>query len=127
VTLDQLAAAILDVPRLAAEKTGGLDEPLQFGARRVREIRRRAVFFEQIRRDDIDALVSALGGKDHGDEQLERVGVSQLAMRFGIGLLEAGDDFFQSRGFGMSGFAWHLRREINNKETKARRKLSHSI
>ena len=94
VALDEFAAAILDVLRLAAEKSGGLDEPLQFRARRVHEIRRQAVCFEQLRRDEIDALVRALRGKDHGDEQLERIRVSQLAVRVGISLLETGDDFF---------------------------------
>jgi len=105
VPLDELAAAVLDVLRLAAEKSGGLDELLQLRARRIREIRRRAVFFEQLRRDEVDALVRALGGKNDGDEQLERVCVIQFAMRVGISLLETGDDFFQPRGFNYNCFA----------------------
>jgi len=108
VTLDEFAAAILDVLRLAAEKSGGLDELLQFRARRVREIFCGAIFFEQLRRDEVDAFVRALRGKDHGDEQLERVRVSQLAVRVGISLLETGDDFFQPRGFGLERFLEHI-------------------
>src|SRR5271170_7369550 len=119
VTLDEFAAAILDVLRLAAEKSGGLDELLQFRARRVREITCRAVFFEQLRRDEVDALVRALRGKDHGDEQLEGVRVSQLAVRGGISLLETGDDFFQPRGFGWERFTEHFYGKINRQDAKA--------
>ena len=115
VALDEFAAAILDVLRLATEKSGGLDELLQFRARRVREIRRRAVFFEQLRRDEVDAPVRALRRKDHGDEQLERVRVSQLAVRVGISLLETGDDFFQPRGFGLERFTEHFSTRLTAK------------
>ena len=45
---------------------------LQFDERRVRKIRRRAVFLEQLLRDDIDALVRALRGKNRGNEQFQR-------------------------------------------------------
>ena len=76
-----LRQAGLDVLRLVAEKAGGLDGLLQFRERRVRVIRRRAIFFEQLLRDDVDALVRALRGKNGGDEQFQRVGVIQLAMR----------------------------------------------
>jgi hypothetical protein len=65
-----------------------------------------------------------LRGKDHGDEQLERVGVSQLAMRVGIGFLKTGDDFPQSRGFGFGRFAWHYRQNFNHEARPARRKTS---
>ena len=105
VTFDEFAAARLDVLRLVAEKACRLDGLLQCGQRRVRIIRRRAIFFEQLFRDEVDALVSALCGKNRGDEQFERARVIQLAMRVGISPLKRGDDFFQARGFGIGGFA----------------------
>jgi hypothetical protein len=40
-------------------------------------------------------------------------------MRFGIGLPEAGDDFFQSRGFGLERFTEHFYGKINHQDTKA--------
>jgi len=123
VALDEFAAAVLDVLRLAAEKSGGLDELLQFGARRVREIFCAAIFFEQIRRDDIDALVRALRGKDHGDEQLERVRISQLAVRVGISLLETGDDFFQPRGFVLERFSKHFLARLTTKTQRHEEKM----
>ena len=60
MTLDEFAATGLDVLRLVPEKAGRLDGLLQFGERRIRVIRRRTVFLEQLLRDDIDALVGAL-------------------------------------------------------------------
>jgi hypothetical protein len=123
VMLDEFAAAILDVLGLAAEKSGGLDELLQFRARRVRKICRRAVFFEQFRRDEVDALVRALRGKDNGDEQLERVRVSQLAVRVGISLLETGDDFFQPRGFGLERFTEHFSTRLTAKTQRHEEKI----
>jgi hypothetical protein len=48
-----------------------------------------------------------LRGKDGGDEQLERVGVIQLAMRLGISPVQRANDFLQARGFGFKRFAWH--------------------
>ena len=71
---------------------------------------------------DIYPLIGALRGKDHGDEQLERVRVSQLAVRVRISLLETGDDFFQARGFGLERFTEHFSGKINHQDTKARRK-----
>ena len=79
--------------------------------RRVREILRRAIFFEQFFRDDVDPLVRALRGKDGGDEQFKRVGMIQFAMRVGISLLKRGDDFFQSRGFSFGRFAAFRRQD----------------
>jgi hypothetical protein len=123
VTLDEFAATILNVLRLAAEKSGRLDELLQFRARRVREIFRGAIFFEQLRRDEVDALVRALRGKDHGDEQLERVRVSQLAVRVRISLLETGDDFFQPRGFGLERFTEHFSARLTAKTQRHEEKF----
>jgi hypothetical protein len=36
--------------------------------------------------------------------------------------LETGDDFFQSRGFGLERFTEHFSGKINHQDTKARRK-----
>ena len=105
VTDDEFVTTSPDVLRLVAEKAGGFDGLLQPGKRRIRVIRRRTVFFEQLLRDNVDTFVGALRGKDGGDEQFERVGVIQLAMRFGIGPVQRGDDFFQARGSGLGCFA----------------------
>jgi len=107
VTDDEFAAARPDVLRLVPKKTRRLDSLFQFGKRRIRIIRRRTVFFEQLSGDNIDAFVGALRGKNRGDEQFERVGVIQLAVRPGIGPVELGDDFFQARLSGFKRFAWH--------------------
>ena len=79
----------------------------KFGGRRVGEICRRAVFFEQLRRDEVDAFVGALRGKNRGDEQLQRIGKIQFAVRVGISPPERGDDFHRAFRFGGGAFAWH--------------------
>ena len=108
VPLDQFAATGLDVLRLVTKKARRPDGLLQFGERCVRVIRRRAIFFEQFRRDDIDALVRALGGKNGGDEQFKRASVIQLAVRLGVSPVERRDDFLQSRRSGFGCFTRHF-------------------
>lgn len=94
MVFDKFAAAVSDVLCLIAEKARRLDGLLQFGERRIRIIRHRAIFFKQLFRDNIDAFIGALRGKDGGDEQFERFRVTQLAARFGISSIQRGDDSF---------------------------------
>src|SRR5205807_7407178 len=47
--------------------------------------------------DHVDPCIGRLSGQDRGDEQLERALVMQRAGRFGIGLLETGDDLADAR------------------------------
>jgi hypothetical protein len=118
MTFDEFTAARPDIFRLVPKKTGGLDGLFQLNQWRVRVVRRRVIFFEQFRRNDIDAFVGALRRKNGGDEQLKGVGVIQLAVHPGINPVERGDNPPQASGFGLECFAWHLRREFNNKGTK---------
>jgi hypothetical protein len=48
-----------------------------------------------------------LGGQDGGDEQLQRTCEIQLAMRVGVGLMQAGKDALDTRDFDWSSFARH--------------------
>ena len=102
-------AAGFDVLRLVFVKAGRANVILpvrQF--RRVRKIFCAAIFFEQFRRDEVHALVRALRGKNRGDEQFQRIGKIQFAMRVGISPLERGEMIFCVRSyFGGGGFAWH--------------------
>ena len=72
VALNEFAAAISNVLRLVPEKARGFDGLLKFGEWSVRVIRHRAIIFEQLFRDNVDALISALRRKNRGDEQFER-------------------------------------------------------
>ena len=78
----------------------------------------RAIFFEQFRRDEVHALVRALRGKNRGDEQLQRIGKIQFAMRVRISPLERGADFFCAFLFGGGGFAWHQNDFVTSPENK---------
>ena len=109
MALDEFAAAVLDVLRLVAKKAGRFNGLLQLGERGVRVVRHRAIFFEQLFRDNIDAFIGALCRKNRGDEQFQRLGVIQLTARFRISPVQRGDDFPQSCGSGFGCFAWHLR------------------
>jgi hypothetical protein len=46
---------------------------------------------KQRRRNDVDAFISALSGKDRRDQKLECVGVIQGAMRRRVGFFETPD------------------------------------
>ena len=111
----QRNAAGLDVFGLVVEKAGRLDGLLQFHPRRLRIIRRRTVFFEQFPRHQIDAFVRALRGENGGDEQLERIGKIQFAVRRRVSLPERADDFHCAFFFGGGAFAGHDSGKINSR------------
>ena len=105
--LDQALATAFDVLRLVVKKASCLDQLLQFLNTRSGKIRCGAILLEQVRRDDIHALVGALRGKDRGDEQLKRIGEVEFAAKVGVSLLQDADDLSSAGGFGLGGFSGH--------------------
>jgi len=85
-TLHQLGTALADESGLVPIIAGWSDEGFQFGRIRLSEILSRTVTGEQSRRDLIDPLIRALGGENGGDEQLQRVVVTQGGGGMGIDL-----------------------------------------
>src|SRR6266705_3416957 len=91
--LDNVLSRLGDAFGFVAVKSGRFDLLLKFSEPGVSETLRGAIFFEELRRHDVDALISALGRQDRGDQQFERVGMIQFAVSVRIGLLQASDDF----------------------------------
>ena len=81
-------SAGLEVFGFGAKKTGGLDDGLEFGLGDLRVILRGAAALKQAARHLVDPHVGALCRKNGGDEELEWVGVIQLAVGLRVGLLE---------------------------------------
>ena len=65
--LNDVLASFGDAFGFVAVKAGRLDFFFEFGKPGISEILRRSVFLEKLRRHHVDALVSALRGKDRGD------------------------------------------------------------
>lgn len=107
MVFDEFAAARPDVLRLVPKKSRRPDGLLKFRERRIRIIRRRAIFFEQLFCDNVDAFVGALRRKDGGHEQFERFRVTQPTLCPGISPVQRSNDFFYARGPGFDGFARH--------------------
>ena len=101
----QRSAAGFDVFRLVAEKAGGLDRRFDLRQRRFGKTSSGAIFFEQLRGDQVYALVRALRREDGGDEQLQRIFMVQLAMRVGISALQRRNDFLRAFPFAGKIFA----------------------
>ena len=95
VLLHQRLAAGLEALGLVAEEPGRLDGPLQSGQGSPGVVGGGAILLEQVRRDQVHALVGALRREDGRHQQFERVGVVQFAMRVRVSLLQAGDDLLQ--------------------------------
>jgi len=72
---NQGLASGFDAFGFIAKKTGGLDGLFQFRRRSLRVGLGGRVPFEQVRSDEIHALVGALGRKNRGNQQFERVRV----------------------------------------------------
>jgi hypothetical protein len=77
----QSFAATHDALCLHPEKAGRFDIAFQLGS--VREILWAFVLLEQILRHHIHTFISALCGKDSGDEKLERILMQQSGLRLG--------------------------------------------
>ena len=70
--LHQLVARGDDAPRLGAKETGWLDDHLDFGGIRGRQVESRRVAAEQLWGNEVDHLVGGLGGQDRRDQELKR-------------------------------------------------------
>ena len=121
VFFDQRRAAGFDVLRLVSIEAGGLYLFFQVFDLSVRIIRGSAIVFEQLGSNDVYTFVRALSGKDGGDEQFERVGKIQLAMRIRISFLQSRNDFFDTGGFGFGSFSWHASNAWTRRHAKRRR------
>ena len=101
VTLDERASCAHNRARFAAEKSRGDDHRLDgFGFDRGQRARIR-IFLEERRRDDVDARIGGLRGKDRRDQQLERRTVMELGVGIRVLLLEPIED-----GDGLGTRAW---------------------
>ena len=100
-------AAGFNVLGLVTEKAGGLNGLLDFRQRRVGKVFGCFISLEQFRCNQIHALVSALRGKNRGDEQLQRGGKIQLTVRVGIDAFQHRKDFLRSVKLGGMAFARH--------------------
>ncbi len=95
--LVELARHAEQVLRLRPEEAGGVHDRLHVGRIGVREIARRRVLREQLRRDLVDVLVGGLRGEDRRRQQLVRVRVHQRALRAWILLREPRDHLGRAR------------------------------
>jgi len=88
VMFDEGLAAGLDISGLVPIKAGWPDQPLDFSDRCGYEILRPAHALEQHRGDAINLLVGALGRKNGGHQQLERIAVKELRLDPGVDRVE---------------------------------------
>lgn len=92
VPFDDRLATGFDAFGFVPKKAGGLDGFLEFGRGGAGVVCGGGVFGEERRGDLIDAFVGALGGKNGGDEELERIGMVQFTMGVRVGCAEFADD-----------------------------------
>jgi hypothetical protein len=93
VFLDQDLCHGADVLRLGAVKADALQVMFEPGGIDLRIIARGLVFLEHVRRDLVDLHVGALR-REHGrDQQLERIGEVEFAVRIGISRGQRAADF----------------------------------
>lgn len=107
VVVDEFAAGGLDVLRLRAVEADAANVFSEFGGAGVRVIGSGLVFLEEFFGDDVHLFIGALGGKDGGDEEFQRVGVVQLAIGIGIDLMQHSNDLLGAGVFGGEGLARH--------------------
>ena len=89
VLLDQYAAGGDDVGGLAVMQADGADVGFEAGDAECQDGFRRARASKQFPRRLVDRDVRALGGQDDGDEQFERIAVTQFGGRLRAQFLEA--------------------------------------
>ena len=109
VLLDKRPTCRLNVFRLVAIKADASYGRFKFGGGRLGKIGGRAILFEKVRRDKIDLAIGALGGEHGGDQQFERIGMREFAMRIGVRRLESGDDPQNALPGALKSFAGHIR------------------
>src|ERR1017187_1821389 len=85
-------ATIADGAGLVAEEAGAANQGFEFRWRRGGEVGGGAITLEKRGGDDVYACVGALGTEDRGDEQLERVFVTQGAVGDGVRGAQAAED-----------------------------------
>ena len=113
VAFEEGGGAGLEAAGLGPEEPGGFDEGLKFRGGDGGVVCGGFAAFEKAFGDQIDALVSALGGEDGGDQELQGVGVLEFAVGVRVGAAEDGEDlpdgFRGGAGFGapaiFSGFS----------------------
>ena len=84
VLFHQLFAEANDVPRLVAEKTGGMDHLLQFARVGRGKGPRIRIAPEQSGRHQVHPLIGTLGRENGSDQKLERIGIVQSTVGLGI-------------------------------------------
>ena len=86
------AGGSLDGFGLVTEEAGGADEVFELGQGGLGHGLRGREAAEELRRDHVDANVSALRGEDGGDEEFPGRGVREGALDFGVGFVEGLED-----------------------------------
>ena len=107
VFFNQALAAAFDVLGLVVIEARAFDQMLKLLDARPGKVICGAIFFEQVRRDHVDALISALRGEDGGDEQLKWIGEVEFAPEVRIRFPQDADDVSGAGRFGFGGFAGH--------------------
>src|ERR1700739_1568983 len=88
VVIEQISRHGAKIFSLVSIETGRFYCKLELALRDGRKFVGRRIFLKQTRGHDIDKFVSALGGQDRGDQQLERGLEIQFTMRIWISLLQ---------------------------------------
>ena len=107
---DERPSQVLESPRLVAVEAGGQHQLLEFRDRDLGVFAGRGAAAEQGRRGQVHPLVGALGRKDRGDQQLERVLEVEGAAAVRVLPPEPGEDLVRPGAFGLSRLAPRLRR-----------------
>ncbi len=81
---DQRLTGANDRPCLLAEETGGPDDPFELPRLGGSKLCRGPVPLEEHRGHAVDHRISALGGEDGRDEQLERIPVAEREAHLGV-------------------------------------------
>jgi len=92
VIFDQGGGTAADRSGLRAKKTRGADQILKICSGKFGEVTGGVAAGKKCGSDLVDPFIRALGGKNGGDEELERVGVVQFAMSVRVSFFEFGDD-----------------------------------
>ena len=113
-----------EVACLGPEKPGGLHQRLEFVLGDGGVVLRGAAAEKEAACDLVDTHVGALGRKDGGHEQLERVGEIQLAVGVGVGAGEKVEQLGGTKGKGGAGHACeYCRRTGGRKKAGVRREI----
>ena len=98
--LDDLARGPLDADGFVVVEAAGADVLLDLLRIGAGPIGGGFVLPEQLRRDQVDPDIRALGGEDRRDQQLQRVGEMQRDRGIGVGLLQERQNLLDPLGRG---------------------------